>query len=94
MRHLRENGDIVAVTIVPEQGNLTIIAQHLLLLAAHPSEVQYVSRPQPGFLISDELYDRFVEFTNRTEVAPTEEETPTIVAVPRRGRPKKNVEGQ
>lgn len=85
------------ITIVPEPGMAKYIGQDLLFLANHPSEVVSVSRPQPGFQVTEELYDRFVAFQKREgsveEIVPTElEETSTPVVAPKRGRPKRNVE--
>ena len=82
----------MAVTIVPAEGQMKFIAQDLLFLADHPTDVQFVSRPEPGFLVSEELYERFVQFAERDVVEPVVVEVPATA--PKRGRPKKNVEDQ
>lgn len=98
MHPVRKGGDPVDVTIYPEVGNrdaTKYIAGVLLSLAEHPSEVQTVSRPTLGFRVSQELFDKFVEFQGSatTEVptsritVPASEENPKPAK--RAGRPKK-----
>lgn len=79
------------ITIVPDPGQMKYIAQDLLFIADHPSDVVYVSRPQPGFQISDELFKRFVDF-QENHLVPAAVEQPEPTPAPKRGRPKKNVE--
>lgn len=87
------------ITIVPNPGQMKFIAQDLLLVADHPSQVAYVSRPQPGFQVSEELFNRFVALQEKAladESAPVSDEEPKTetepTPAPKRGRPKKNVE--
>lgn len=84
----------MAVTIVPTGPDLfTLIAQDLLFLADSPNDVQYVTRPQPGFQVSEELFERFEAFQNRDADVATEVEAEAVpTSAPKRGRPKKNVE--
>lgn len=90
----------MAVTIIPGEGQAKFIAQDLLFLADHPRDVESVSRPQVGFRVSDELFERFEAFQGRDVVeamTPAVEETKDedqAPPVPRRGRPKKKVEDQ
>lgn len=55
------------ITVYPDRGNETFVAQMLLSLVDNPNEVQPVSRPTVGFRVSDEVYERFVQMTSSTE---------------------------
>lgn len=49
----------MAVTVIPEQGNFPAIARALLDVADHPSQIQMVTYPASGFLVPDEVFERF-----------------------------------
>jgi hypothetical protein len=55
------------ITIYPDKGNETFVAQMLLSLVDNPNDVQPVSRPTVGFRVSDEVYERFVQMTSSAE---------------------------
>lgn len=55
------------ITIYPDKGNETFVAQMLLSLVDNPNDVQPVSRPTVGFRVSDEVYERFVQMTSSPE---------------------------
>jgi hypothetical protein len=46
------------VIITPDEGNAAEIGKQLLELADSPREVQWVSWPQPGFMVSRELAEK------------------------------------
>lgn len=74
----------MAVTVIPEKGNFPAVAQALLEAADHPSQVQMVTYPAAGFLVPEDVFERF-EAANSAE-GEAEQETP---APRRRGRPRK-----
>lgn len=84
----------MAVTIYPEPGNRDsskYIAGVLLNLADNVHDVQTVSRPNLGFRVSDELYEKFVAFQSSPTSEPVNVESGEAIPKPakRAGRPKK-----
>lgn len=73
------------VTVYPEEGNFPAVARGLLEAADHPHQVVYVSHPKAGFIVPEEVYDRFHALNDDS---PQDKE-------PRKrrpGRPRKTVE--
>lgn len=78
----------VTVTVYPEEGEFSRIAKALLAAADSPYQVVTVSNPRMGFIVPEEVFDRFhaqqaQEWEARDE-QPQEQEAPK-----RRGRPRK-----
>lgn len=98
------------VTVYPEQGEFPRIARALLDAADNPQQVRVVSHPQMGFLVPEEVFDRFqtAEQSGWEKADEVTEPEAALEPVPslepmvprRRGRPRKNplpeqkVEGQ
>ncbi len=90
----------MAVIVTPEPGQAAAVGQRLLALAADPREVVWVSWPQSGFQISEELFAAFENFTGFEAAAQSpestpqqpeaEQNTPVLAAPKRRGRPRKH----
>lgn len=49
----------LTVTVYPEEGNFTAVAQGLLAAADHPGQVRYVSHPKAGFIVPEKVFERF-----------------------------------
>lgn len=80
------------VTIIPEEGNMTLVAQLLLKAAEHPYQVRAVSSPQAGFIVPEKVFETFEQLMKEHKGSPTtsadpEQEAP---APKRRGRPRKH----
>lgn len=72
------------VTVYPEEGRFPEIARALLAVADHPNQVVSVSHPRAGFLVPEEVFERFE--ATRSEV--TEDLVGGIPQeIPRRRRP-------
>lgn len=85
---------MTTVTIVPEPGNLKVIAKELLALADDSRDVNYVMWPEPGFQVPESLAAKFVaarQGETVTEGDVVEEPVRPKKAV---GRPKKIQGGQ
>jgi len=77
----------VDVTVYPEEDNFPTIAKALLKAADHPSQVRSVSHPRAGFIVPEEVFERFAAGQPSQGNAPAEE------PVKRRpGRPRKNTD--
>jgi hypothetical protein len=80
----------VTVAVYPEQGEFPRIAKALLEAADHPRQVLTVSNPRMGFLVPEDVFNRFhnaqAAAWEREDVQPVQEEAP---APKRRGRPRK-----
>lgn len=73
------------MTVYPEEGNFPAVARALLDAADHPYQVVSVSHPQAGFMVPEEVFERFqaagtTEDSDATQQAPADEQ-------PRRRRP-------
>lgn len=75
----------MAIIISPEPGRHKEIGQLLLSLADHPQQVQWVTWPQAGYEVSEELFGKFAAETVDTEAPQPQPETPKR----RRARPRK-----
>ena len=81
------------VTVYPEEGNFPVVARGLLAAADHASQVRFVSHPRAGFIVPQDVFERF----EATQPAATQEERAAQTAQgqpPKRrgGRPRKNIE--
>lgn len=78
----------VTVTVYPLEGEASRIAKALLAVADHPFDVKVVSHPKFGFIVPEEVFERF-------QAAPKEDavqESAEVADAPqqkRRGRPRK-----
>lgn len=87
-RELKAKPVFTSVTVYPEEGNFPVIARALLDAADHPRQVVSVSHPRSGFIVPEEIFQRFVAAQPDHEDAPVQEE-------PRKrrpGRPRKQTE--
>lgn len=83
------------VLIFPEPGNTKAIAKELLALADRALDVEFVSWPQEGFRVPEELAMRFTEkWDDRTSITEETTESPETEAPVKRkpGRPKKEAQ--
>lgn len=82
------------VTVYPEEGEMGRIAKALLAVADHPYDVRTVSNPRMGFIVAEELFERFHALEQQAWEAEDESDTEPVrehETVPkRRGRPRKN----
>lgn len=67
------------VTVYPEEGRFPEIARALLAVADHPNQVISVSHPRAGFLVPEEVFERFEAVQDPIGGTPEE--------IPRRRRP-------
>lgn len=84
-----------SVTVYPEQGEFPRIARALLDAADDPKQVMVVSHPRMGFVVPEDVFDRFQavqqEAWEREEEGETSPVEPDSSPPPkRRGRPRKN----
>lgn len=80
----------VTVAVYPEEGEFPRIAKALLQAADHPRQVLTVSNPRMGFVVPEDVFNRFhkaQEAAWEQEDAPVAQEEPP--APKRRGRPRK-----
>jgi hypothetical protein len=94
---LREGGDVVdvTVTVYPLEGEASRIAKELLSAASHAYEVRVVSHPKFGFVVPEDVFERFQQAAAQmmeTQVPEAEEQGEPQQK--RRGRPRKVVVGQ
>lgn len=77
--------------VVPDPGMAPAIGRLLLDLAEHPRDVQWVSWPEGGFKVSDELFAMFkaLEKVDKALAADAPEPAETSQPPKRRGRPRK-----
>jgi hypothetical protein len=76
----------VDVTVYPEEGNFRDVAKGLLEAADHPGQVRMVSHPKAGFIVPEEVFERFE--AGRTDSKPESSE-PQDPPKRRPGRPRK-----
>jgi hypothetical protein len=76
----------VIVTVFPEEGNFPYIAKALLAVADHPGQVRYVTWPAAGFVVPEDVFDRFQK---TLEASGADEKSQEPPAPKRRGRPRK-----
>jgi len=76
------------VTVYPEPGNFPAVARGLLAAADHPRDVVYVSSPQAGFIVPQEVFERFEADQPRLD----EGQAPAEPTRRRVGRPRKNTD--
>lgn len=90
--------DVTAtVTVYPEEGEFPRIARALLAVADSPAQVQVVSHPQMGFVVPEEVFDRFqaaeqADWEAGDDSSVTSDPAPQadLVTPKRRGRPRKH----
>lgn len=83
------------VAVYPEEGEFPRIARELLAVADSPRDVLTVSNPRMGFLVPEDLFERFqAAEQERWEQADLVEHPEAVVPqaeLPKkRGRPRKN----
>jgi hypothetical protein len=82
----------MTVTIYPEPGNFPAVARGLLEAADHPRDVAYVSSPQAGFIVPQEVFERFEAAQPSLDEQAPQQEAQTDQAPKRRpGRPRKGL---
>lgn len=74
------------VMVFPEEGNFPAIARALLEAAEHPYQVRYISYPQAGFEVPEDVYQRFDALMGNEE---TQDKAPEETRKRRPGRPRK-----
>jgi hypothetical protein len=80
------------VTIYPEPGNFPAVARGLLEAADHPRDVSYVSSPQAGFIVPQEVFERFEAAAPSLDEGAQQDQEPMVQAPKRRpGRPRKGL---
>lgn len=84
------------VTIYPEEGNFPAIARALLEAADDPRDVAYVSHPKAGFIVSEEVYERFEDLMGQDPSSTHQDDSPAQTEPRKRrpGRPRKNPDSQ
>jgi hypothetical protein len=82
----------VKVTVYPEEGNFPEIARSLLDAADNPSQVAYVSHPRAGFVVPEEVFNRFEAARGDGSSNTRQEDSPAETKPAKRkpGRPRKN----
>jgi hypothetical protein len=81
------------VLIFPEPGNTKAIAKQLLALADKALDVEFVSWPQEGFRVPEELALKFEASFTQAEESETPETPEAEAPVKRKpGRPKKEAQ--
>lgn len=83
----------ITVTVYPEEGNFADVARGLLDAAEHPGQVRYVSHPRAGFIVPEEVFERF-DGTQSTGQSSNGQEPPAGEPEPRKrrgGRVRKNL---
>ena len=80
----------MAVIIEPDKGMAPEIGRKLLELAEHPRDVQWVSWPNAGFQVPEELAVKLAK-TRPLPQAEAEQVDPDVEPAPKkRGRPRKS----
>jgi hypothetical protein len=83
--------DVTTVNVYPEEGRFPEIARALLEAAGHPRQVVSVSHPRAGFVVPEDVFERFEAAQANVEPDPGG----AVEDVPRKrrpGRPRKNAE--
>lgn len=84
------------VIITPEDGKAAEIVRQLLQLADHPSQVRTVSWPSLGFLVPEELFDKFeaaqAKDTSDVKAKTDDEAADKPKQAPKQRRPRKTSE--
>lgn len=80
----------MTVTVYPEEGEAPRIARALLAAAEHPRQVSVVSHPRFGFIVPEDVFERFEAGQSAEQVSVVGSSEVPAEEPKRRGRPRKN----